>query len=117
MHKVTVKGEQMLLYQIPGDADAFFATWWTAKKAARMWGVHHSTARRWMHAHPACCCKVAVDCFGHTKVLWCVRAGTRRYLSLAGNPLWRKRRFQQRMAMRRWQKPGSKQTISPCQRV
>jgi len=111
-HQVTIHGEKLPLYQIPQDADAYFATWWTAKKAARMWGVHHTTARRWMHAHPGACARVAVDVFGHTKVLWCVRADTHRHLtSLAGNPLWRERRFQRRMALKRWQK--ARQESSP----
>lgn len=104
MHWVTIKGEEMPLYQVPQDYDAFFASWWTARKAARMWGVHPTTVRRWMHAHPSSCARVALDVFGHTKVWWCVRADTKRYLSLAGNPLWRKRQYQQRMAMRRWEK-------------
>lgn len=91
-------------YQMPHEAAAFAAEWWTAADAARAWGVCPKTARRYMQRSGEDTAVVLLNVrTDRTRVVRCVRAGTPRPAAVSrGNPRFSDPAWQRANVAKRW---------------
>lgn len=106
MAEIVIYGEKMPYFELSREHEALHTYFWTASEAAKHWGCHPNTAREYIRKHPRLCRQqlVAVKRRGQVRILKLIPAGSRRHLTLAGNPKFHDSIYQRRLAMRRWTK-------------
>lgn len=91
-------------YQLPHEAEAFKAEWWTAEDAARAWNVTAKTAKRYMQLSGEQTTVIVRNVRrDRVRILQCVRVGTPAPKVRRGNPRFADPEWQRSNAAKRWE--------------